>query len=82
MIMEGVSGRTGGWQRKGHTEKAHAHRRGLPKVTMSLGVVFADELEPRRISSRADRALYFVKDHGRNGYCIYEKNMAQRDLRR
>lgn len=82
VIMEGVSGKN---RRMAEERLATLKKRmrtvedGLPKVTMSLGVVFADELEPEEDIFRcADRALYFVKDHGRDGYCIYEKNMAQR----
>lgn len=46
---------------------------GIPAVTLSAGVAFSDRLNPRgSIFQDADRALYAVKEHGKNGYQFYE----------
>jgi len=45
---------------------------GLPKVSLSVGVAFADRENPvGDIFKDADTALYRVKDAGRGGCCIY-----------
>lgn len=44
-----------------------------PGVTLSIGVAFADELAPgESLYATADRALYTVKERGRNGFAFYE----------
>lgn len=46
---------------------------GLPPVTLSIGVAFNGEGDtPDDIFRKADRALYQVKEHGRNGYAFAE----------
>ena len=45
---------------------------GLPPVTLSVGVSFDDEgPDPDEMFRRADKALYYVKQNGRSGYCFY-----------
>ena len=49
----------------------------LPKVTLSVGVAFADQTrEGEDLFKNADKALYDVKTTTRNGCCFYqpEKN--------
>lgn len=49
---------------------------GLPPVTLSAGVSFDPECkDPTEMFRRADIALYFVKDHGRDGCCIWTKEL-------
>ena len=46
---------------------------GLPVVTVSIGVAFSDgELSGEQVFKCADKALYDVKEAGRNGYGFYE----------
>ena len=44
---------------------------GLPRVTLSAGVAFGPEEDPAELFRRADLALYYVKDHGKNGCCFW-----------
>ena len=45
---------------------------GLPTITMSAGVAFSQGDTPETdIYQRADNALYYVKEHGRNGTWFY-----------
>ena len=44
---------------------------GLPKVTLSAGVSFGPAEDPAELFRRADLALYYVKDHGKNGCCFW-----------
>lgn len=56
---------------------------GLPIITMSIGVVFSDALEPEdSVFHCADQALYYVKNHGRDGHCVYEKRRQTGDTPR
>ena len=49
---------------------------GLPPITVSVGVAMdKDADDPQRLFHDADVALYYVKDHGRNGCCFYEPDM-------
>lgn len=44
----------------------------LPPVTLSVGAAFSDRPKPQgSLFEDADRALYQVKENGRNGYAIY-----------
>ena len=44
----------------------------LPVISLSVGVAFADRENPREsIFKDADKALYYVKEHGRHGYSFY-----------
>lgn len=41
---------------------------GMPKVSLSVGVAFADRPNPgESLFKDADQALYYTKEHGRNG---------------
>ena len=45
---------------------------GLPAVSLSVGVAFADRENPgESIFKDADKALYYVKEHGRHGCSFY-----------
>lgn len=45
---------------------------GLPAVSLSVGVAFADRENPgESIFKDADKALYYVKEHGRHGCNFY-----------
>lgn len=49
---------------------------GLPPVTMSVGAAMCrDTNNPQELFHDADVALYYVKDHGRNGCCFYAPDM-------
>ena len=44
----------------------------LPPVSLSVGAAFADRENPgESIFKDADKALYYVKEHGRNGCSFY-----------
>lgn len=48
----------------------------LPDISVSVGVSLnACERDPQRMFNEADTALYYVKEHGRNGCCFYRKEM-------
>jgi len=45
---------------------------GLPEITMSVGIAFSDRLcGEENIYKAADKALYAVKERGRNGYAFF-----------
>ena len=47
---------------------------GIPAVTLSAGVAFSDRPNPKgSIFQDADRALYAVKENGKNGYKFYAR---------
>ena len=49
---------------------------GLPFVSVSVGVSMGQGLDdPQAMFHQADIALYYVKDHGRNGCCFYSPDM-------
>ena len=49
---------------------------GLPGVSVSAGVSFSPVGgEPAELFRQADVALYYVKDHGREGCCFYSEKM-------
>lgn len=49
---------------------------GLPPVTVSVGVAMCrDTNNPQELFHDSDVALYYVKEHGRNGCCFYEPEM-------
>ena len=51
------------------------------KVTISIGFVRLDNADvPSSIVGRADQALYYAKDHGRNQVCFYEDLVAEGKL--
>jgi len=51
------------------------------KVTISIGFVRLDKADvPSSIIGRADQALYFAKEHGRNQICFYEDLVAEGKL--
>ena len=44
----------------------------LPAVSLSVGVAFSDRENPgESIFKDADKALYYVKEHGRHGCSFY-----------
>lgn len=46
---------------------------GLPKVSLSVGVAFTDRENPgESLFKDADKALYYVKEHGKSGCGFYE----------
>ncbi len=45
---------------------------GLPKISLSVGVAFSPEGMAEELYKNTDKALYFVKRHGRNGCKFYE----------
>ncbi len=56
---------------------------GLPPITVSVGVAMdKDADDPQRLFHDADVALYYVKDHGRNGCCFYEPEMRDKPAAR
>lgn len=49
---------------------------GLPPISVSAGVSLCRGTEdPQQLFHEADIALYYVKDHGRNGCCFYREGM-------
>lgn len=45
---------------------------GMPKVSLSVGVAFADRPNPgESLFKDADQALYYTKEHGRNSCTFY-----------
>ena len=44
---------------------------GLPQVTLSAGVSFGPAEDPAEMFRQADTALYYVKEHGRDGCCFW-----------
>ena len=54
-------------------ERLKAGENGLPPVSLSVGAAFSDRKNPgESIFKDADKALYYVKEHGRCGCKIYE----------
>lgn len=48
---------------------------GLPAVSLSVGIAFTDRKNPgESIFKDADKALYYVKEHGRCGCAFYGEN--------
>lgn len=45
---------------------------GLPCITLSIGAVFSDHGFSEDLYVMADKALYYVKEHGRSGYALYQ----------
>ena len=44
----------------------------VPPVSLSVGAAFTDSLDGQiTLFKAADQALYYTKEHGRNGCCIY-----------
>lgn len=49
---------------------------GLPPITLSAGVSYCpDGEDPAEMFRQADIALYYVKDHGRDGCCFYSEKL-------
>lgn len=52
---------------------AESQEEGVPNVSLSVGVAFSDRENPgESLFKDADKALYYVKEHGRNGCSFYE----------
>ena len=48
----------------------------LPSISLSAGVSLGrEDGNPEQMFQEADTALYYVKDHGRNGCCFYNPEM-------
>lgn len=45
----------------------------LPKVSLSVGVSFKTTSQNKEIFQNADKALYYVKAHGKNNYMFFEE---------
>ena len=45
---------------------------GLPVVTLSIGAAFSENGFTDDLFNLADKALYHVKEHGRNGFALYQ----------
>ncbi len=53
-----------------------AQEDGLPLVTLSVGVAYDPKVaDPGELFRRADLALYYVKEHGRDGCCFYTDSL-------
>ncbi len=60
-----------------NTELKNPREEGVPPVSLSVGVAFADRPDPSdSIFKDADAALYYVKEHGRCGCEFYPKEEA------
>ena len=46
---------------------------GLPAVSLSCGVSFGRGNSAEEMFRQADLALYYVKEHGRDGCCFYSE---------
>ncbi len=46
---------------------------GLPRVTLSVGIAFSQAGVGADLYKKTDKALYYVKEHGRNGYKFYDE---------
>lgn len=44
-----------------------------PEITLSIGIAFSMEGMTEELYQKADKALYYVKEHGRNGYKFYDE---------
>ena len=54
------------------------HEENVPAVSLSVGAAFMDRENPgESLFKDADRALYYVKEHGRNGCHIYSAEDAE-----
>ena len=52
---------------------------GLPPVSLSVGVSLCPGGDdPKDMFRQADTALYFVKDHGKNGCCFYREDLGMK----
>jgi len=45
---------------------------GLPDVTVSIGAAYSENGFTEKLYILADKALYHVKENGRNGYALYQ----------
>ena len=53
-------------------EELSKEEEGIPDVSLSVGVAFSDrENKGESIFKDADKALYYVKEHGRHGCSFY-----------
>lgn len=60
-------------------QKLAAPVEGIPALSISAGVFIANkQTEFSEIFRKADKALYFVKENGRQGCCIYDQNQVIR----
>lgn len=60
-------------------QELSGRKNGLPDVTLSAGVSLCPvSNDPKDTFRQADIALYYVKDHGRNGCCFYRKELGMK----
>lgn len=53
----------------------------IGKVTISIGFVMLESAQvPSALIGRADQALYYAKEHGRNRVCFYDDLIAEGEL--
>ncbi len=56
-----------------------AKRKELPKFTLSIGIAFGEESDDTdTLFKKADKALYFVKENGRDGFTIFGSDVVER----
>ncbi|MBR3017839.1 MAG: GGDEF domain-containing protein [Clostridia bacterium] len=57
-------------------EDLQREEEGLPSITLSAGVSYCPNgVDPAEMFRQADIALYYVKDHGRDGCCFYSEKL-------
>lgn len=49
----------------------------LSATSISIGVAFSEHGFPDELFSQADQALYYIKEHGRRGYHVWDANEKQ-----
>lgn len=52
---------------------------GFPAYSLSVGIAFSQKGYTEEIFKKADRAVYFTKEHGRCGYTFYQEPMTKID---
>ncbi len=61
--------------------KLATHEENIPVVSLSVGAAFMNRENPgESLFKDADRALYYVKNHGRNGCHIYSAEDTKTDM--
>lgn len=58
-------------------KKLTEQRDGMPAISLSVGVAFSEkENGDKNIFKDADKILYYVKEHGKNGCAFFDPEMA------
>ena len=50
---------------------------GLPAFSISVGIAFSQKGYNEELFRRADKALYYTKEHGRCGFTFYQKDICE-----